>query len=736
MKIHSRAQYWLMRVVPLLLVTLAWPGVIAGQSVTTPELAVGAIPADLRLDGVLDELAWATVDSIANLTQIEPREGGAPTGRTVVRVLANEDAIILGVQAHYTDPSGIVSTAKARDASLQREDYIKVAFDTFRDGRTGYLFAVNPAGARYDALVGDAGESENANWDVPWEAAVARTPYGWSTEIRIPVRSLIFKRGLDAWGFNVERRTERLQEVSRWAGARRDYRVGQTSRAGLLTNLPRFDLGLGLAVRPALTAGVGRPALGRATEAEGEPSLDVTQRIGANLLASLTFNTDFAETEVDTRQTNLTRFPLFFPEKRTFFLEGADIFEFGLGLGGRNVDIQPFFSRRIGLYQGVEVPLEVGTKLNGRIGRSNVGALVARTGGVEGLVPGSAMGVVRVKQNVLRESSVGVLGTFGDPLGRDDSWTAGADFTYQTSRFRGDKNFLIGGWGLAVDRADLSGDKTATGFKIDYPNDDWDIALNYKRLGDGFDPSLGFAPRRGVHILNAGINHRARPGWLRTRNMYYELIPRLVTDLGGEWESYRVFTAPINWRFESGERFEFNWVPEGERLEKPFEIADGVVIPVGAYHWTRWRLEGDVAPKRPISGRLTWWFGSFYTGSLDQIQGTLAWKPSALWNLELVGQRNLGRLEEGSFTQDVIGTRVRLNVSPDLQFNSLVQYDNETESVGTNTRLRWTFHPLGELFVVYNHNLRELAPDLRPYDRQWRLDSNQLLVKVQYLLQY
>lgn len=282
-------------------------GAAQNNSATLSSLRAGALSSGVRVDGVLDEPDWRAADSIPNLTQIEPREGVEPTGRTVVRVVANADALLFGIEVHYADPGTVVSYAKARDASLGSEDYVKLVLDTFRDGRTGYLFAINPAGARYDALVADAGESENSNWDVPWEAETARTPYGWSAEVRIPVRSLIFKRGLDSWGFNVERRTERLQEVSRWSGPRRDYRVGQTSRAGLLTGLPRFDLGVGLGVRPSVTGSVGRPGFEQDTRATGEPSLDVTQRLGANLIASLTFNTDFAETEVDTRQTNLTR---------------------------------------------------------------------------------------------------------------------------------------------------------------------------------------------------------------------------------------------------------------------------------------------------------------------------------------------------------------------------------------------------------------------------------------------
>ena len=716
------------------------PGRVAGRvDAPRPTLRVGRLTGSLRLDGRLDEPAWAAADSIADLTQTEPDEGATPSGRTVVRVLGDGAGIVIGIRADDPDTSRITAFARARDADLSSEDHVKIVLDTYLDGRSGYVFAVNANAARYDALVVSQGEGENANWDTVWEAATARTPNGWSAEIRIPAKSLLFRRGLTTWGFNLQRRIQRHQETDRWATADRDVKVGNTSRAGILADVPTFDLGVGLTVRPAVTGGAGIPAPSARWESSRDASLDATQRLGANSLASLTINTDFAETEVDTRRTNLTRFPLVFPEKRTFFLHGSDIFDFGLGTSD---DVRPFFSRRIGLYEGTEIPLNVGLKVNGREGGTSFGALAVRMGSPDGaldtLETVNTLGVVRIKQNVLGESSVGAIATVGDPLGRGKAWLAGPDLTYQTSHFRGDKNFLVGVWGLAMDRDSLAGRKRAFGGKIDYPNDLWDVALVYKWLGDGFDPSLGFVPRPNVQIANLSIDFRPRPQrpifGLRVRQMFHEFETTLVADLNGSWESYRVFMAPVNWRLESGDRFEFNVVPVGERLTTPFEIADGVVIPEGTYHWNRYRLEGALAAKRRFSGQFTWWFGDFYTGRLDEYQLTASWKPSALFITEFNATRNIGRLAEGSFTQQVVGTRLRVNVSPDLQFNSYLQYDNESDSFGTNTRVRWTFRPSGDLFVVYNHNLRTLDPLTR--DRQLRFTSNQLLVKLQYAIQY
>src|SRR5262245_47650824 len=481
----SRASSLVRTCLRVAIVTIAlFPTFAGAQTVAQPALRTGTLTETIVIDGVLNDAAWGPADAIEMFTQAEPNEGMPATFGTSVRVLAGPKALVIGINCDDSDPNGIVSFSVRRDAVLTSEDHVRVIIGPFRDGRSGYVFAINPSGARYDGLINPGGENDSPDWDGIWEAAATRGPTGWTAEILIPVQTISFKPGLREWDFNVERRVQRLLEVDRWASPARQYRVTQTSRAGVLTDLPEFTLGLGLTVRPAVTIGGGIPAVGAAVDGEFQPSLDVNQRLGSNLLASATVNTDFAETEVDTRRTNLTRFPLFFPEKRTFFLEGSDIFSFGLGLGE---DVIPFFSRRIGLVGGEEVPIIAGGKLNGRVADTNIGALVVGTNDKEDVVPVNAqMGVARVKQNLGAESWIGGIATVGDPLGRTGSWLGGADFTYATSRFRGNKNLLVGGWALATDRTGLSNDATAHGFTIDYPNDLWDINAIYKRIGRDF----------------------------------------------------------------------------------------------------------------------------------------------------------------------------------------------------------------------------------------------------------
>lgn len=698
---------------------LAANGVAAQSSI--PTLKVGSGGESVTIDGRLDESAWQTVDSIPNLTEVEPEQGRSARGRTVVRVLATPKHLIIGVVCAVGEGSRIVSTAKARDVELRDQDHLKLVFDTFRDGRSGYLFAVNPTGSRYDALVSNQGEGENSNWDAIWEAATSVSDSSWSVEIKIPVSSLSFEPASDAWSFNIQRRVQSVLETDRWATPTQDAKFGRTTAAGMLIGLPRFDLGSGLTFRPAITAGAGHPAPNTKLDATGDLSLDIQKKITANLDGTLTFNTDFAETEVDNRRTNLTRFPLFFPEKRAFFLEGADVYEFGSGL---RTDLVPFFSRRIGLVDGREVPLRAGAKLTGQIGGTRVGAVISRIGAVDSVAPGTTLGVVRMRRNVGRESAIGAIATFGNPRG-GSGLMAGVDGVYRTSRFLGDKNFLAGIWALGADQIGASGDRWAFGGQLDFPNDLVDAAITWKRIGDGFDPALGFVPRRGVHLLNISVNVQPRPKILSIRQAFFENALSLATDLQGRWESYRLFFAPINFRFENGDRFEANVVPQGEQLREPFEVADGVFIGAGTYRFTRYRLEVETAARRAISGQLTWWFGGFYGGTLHQFQVEGGWRPSSTVGFELEAEHNIGRLPEGNFNTTLLEGRVRLNVSPDLQINSLIQYDDESQALGSNTRLRWTITPAAELFLIYNHNLTDR------FDR-FAFESNQVSAKLAY----
>lgn len=727
-----------------------------------PALRAGTLGEGFHLDGRLDDAAWQAVpDSIADLTMVEPDEGEKPTAPTIVKVMADANHIVVGVHCIDLEPHSIVSFSKARDSELAEEDRITIVFDTFLDGRSGYVFAINPSGARFDGLVAGSGDEVNAAWDAIWEAETARTPDGWSAEFRIPIESLYFAKGSTSWGFNIERGVPRSQETGRWSSPSLDYFIYQTSRAGLLTDLPAFDLGIGLTLRPAFVARGRTPGAHRKTRVRGEWSFDATQRLGPNMNATFTANTDFAETEVDVRQLNVTRFELFFPEKRSFFLEGSDIFEFGLGLDEENM--LPLHTRRIGLFgpedeDQINVPISVGGKVNGRMGNTNIGALIVNTDEVvrpaatvddfNVNLPQTTMGAVRVSQNILEESSVGFLATVGDQRGLDDAWAGGVDFTFQTSSFRGEKNFLAGAWGMLNDRVGLTGDKSSWGARVEYPNDRIDVNLTSIHIGDGFDPSLGFVPRNNVHIWDFGSEYSPRPAVSWLRQTFYEASGTLFAKRNNStWESYDATLKPLDWLFESGDRIDLGVTPEGDRPPTPFEVSGDIDIPAETYQWTRFFAGARAAEKRRLSGELRWEFGDYYNGKLYTVLGRLTVKPSALYAVELTSERNTGEahalpddyeggpytLTEKTFKEQTYGVRLLLNVSPDLQFSSLTQYDDTSRELGTNNRLRWTFLPGGDLFVVYNHNL---VRRVRRAGNRWVFTGNEIPVKVQYAFRF
>ncbi|MEE9429733.1 MAG: DUF5916 domain-containing protein [Melioribacteraceae bacterium] len=680
---------------------------------------------ELELDGKLNEPFWQNAESIDGLTMVEPKENSPSSYKTEIKLIADNENIILGIKC-FDDSTKIIAYSKARDVELDEEDNIKFVFDTYRDERNGYIFSVNPLGARYDAIVADRGEDENSNWDGVWDAHTSINKDGWSAEIIIPVKSLSFKKGLHQWGFNFERHIARLLETDRWSGIKRNFTVTSLNNAGVITNLPDFNLGLGLLMKISPIFGFHK-TLGNKLVFDKDISGDITKRITSDISLTVSLNTDFAETEVDARQTNLSRFPIRFPEKRTFFLEGADIYDFGIGLG---FDVVPFFSRRIGLYKGQQVPITIGTKLNGKVGNTNFGGMYVHTNKVDSLVPSADLGVVRIKQNIFQQSNVGIIATSGDPNGLSNSWMLGADFTYQMSDLFGDKNFLAGVWGMHNNNLDLSGDKNSYGLKIDYPNDLFDILFIYNHIGDAFNPSLGFVPRKGINNYKFGFDYMPRPNLSFIRQFFFESFFKLVTDLDNQWESYLAFTAPIHFLLESGDRFEFNIIPVGENLKEPFEIEDGIVLEVDEYNYMRYRLEFETASKRTLSGQAAWWFGSFYTGTLDQIELEMSLRFTSNIIFDLNYEKNIVKLKGGNFNQELFGGRLQFNFSPNLNLSSFVQYDNDSKSFGTNTRMRWTINPLVDLYVVYNHNINKILKD------RWQFNSNQFIVKLSYGLWY
>jgi hypothetical protein len=698
---------------------LAGRALVAGSLVLVPPWvrAAGAPVAlaspaggPLALDGRFDEAAWAAATPIGALVQTEPDEGARPTETTEVRVLRDDEALYFGIRCFDRSPSGIAATKMGKDSELEGDDHVMVVLETFGDRRNGFFFAVNPRGARAEGQIANNSESLNFDWDGIWDAAARVDDLGWTAELAIPFKTLRFRWEIAAWGLNVQRYIARRQETDRWTGARRDVWISNLSEAGRLEGLQGARQGRGLDVRPYLSGGE--------EDGNGEIKVggDVFKNLTPNLTASLTINTDFAETEADDRQVNLTRFPLFYPEKRTFFLEGAGIYEVA-SLGSQNSDLVPFYSRRIGLYQGEEVPILAGLKLSGRVERWNVGLLDVETGRVDELgLDRQNLLAARVSRNLFRQSFVGALVTHGNPSGQGNNTLAGVDARFATSTFRGGQNLSLDLYAFVTDGGGSGRKGHAWGGKLDYPNDLWDVALTFKEIDQDFRPALGFVSRTGIRKTNAKADFMPRPGRCGIRQLFFAASLQYVTDTAGRTLDWIALVKPLGFWTESGDKAHLQWVPQFERLDEPFEIQPGVVIPAGDYHYTAWIAEVETAEHRRWMADVEARWGSFYDGNLRRVAGELVLKPSPHLLVSARGEWSRGTLPAGSFTAKVLAGRLELNLSPDLGWSNLVQYDSDSRELGLQSRLRWRIRPGSDLFVVYNRGfVREEDGTYRGY---------------------
>ena len=694
-------------------------------SIGAASLSSGSI----TLDGRLEEPIWRSAP-VLKLTQQAPKPGEPTPFETEVRVVVTRDRVYFGFLCKDSAPRRIAVHTMRRDAVMTGDDTVSIVLDTYGDHRTGYFFQINAAGARADGLISDP-QSASLDWDGIWDARTARSADGWSAEIVIPSRTLNFAGGMDAWGLNVERYVPRERLTLRWSSPTLDSFIYDLSRAGRLTGVGGLEQGKGLEFVPYATGKTRESFPGSDRSWQGSAGGDVTWKITPQLVTVLTANTDFAETEVDARQINLTRFPLFFPEKRAFFLEGANQYDFGLGIGGQDSpQFIPFFSRRIGLLGGAQIPINAGLKLNGRVGKWNLALLDVQTretsvpevaqelGLSSSLIPSINLLAGRVSYDFDENLRVGTIFTNGDPEGLRRNTLVGVDAVWRTSKFRGNKNFLVGAWSATTQGDVGPGSKVGWGFKIDYPNDLWDCATSVNQYGDALEPLLGFLPRVGVRRTSASCNFQPRPSkngpfrWIRQE--FFENDYVRYTDSKGIVESWEYFMAPVNLRFESGDRFEFNWNPHGETLVVPFEVAPGVVIPPGSYDFTRWRLEAQTSEHRPLQFGTTTWFGTFFNGHLTQWQNYLKWtSPKGRIQLDLAMENDFGHLPAGNFVQRLWSVQAAYAWNPNLVLSTFVQYDTESQNVGTNTRVRWTIRPGNDLYVVWNRGWQRIVTDPR-----------------------
>jgi hypothetical protein len=724
---------------------------VAAQEEAPPPAAVpaavvvlGRASGPIHLDGLLDETDWQTAAVIPELTQQSPVPGGPTPYRTEVRLMTDGEILFVGVRCFDPDPRRIATHTMQRDADLTSDDAVGLAFDTFGDHRTGYLFRVNAAGARYDGLINTA-EDVSADWDGIWDAHVHRDDDGWTAEFAIPAATLRFTPGLAAWGFNVQRTVARDRTEVRWTGMTLEARFQDMRRAGSLEGVADLGQGLGLTISPYGLARHGNDYAIDDSKTTGDAGVDVGWAMTQQLSGVLTVNPDFAETEVDTRQINLTRFPLFYPEKRYFFVEGANQFVFGPNLG---TDFVPFFSRRVGLVDQDIVPIDAGAKVIGRQGAWGIGALSVRTADTPA-APAETLSAVRVTRDMTEHLRLGGIGTFGDPTGLTDNWLGGADAVWQTSAFHGDQNLTTGAFyshtggdpappdspNGPIPGASDEGRSDAWGALLDYPNDRWDNAFSFKSFGERFNPALGFLPRTGIRLYRGHLSFQPRPQsapWSeRIRQMFFFGEANVTTDHAGLVQTFQGVATPFAFETPAGAHLEFDWLPEFERLDAPFEVSDGVLVAPGAYHFQQGRVQADSRPDRPLRYGGAYAGGGFYDGTLSEWSGYLRWatRPGRL-QLETEGLYIDGRLPAGDFIEQLWQQKIVYSFSPDLVLSLYTQYDSVSGNLGTNARLRYTIRPGTDLYVVWNRGW--VHPPGAADGAELDLQSDQAVVKLRW----
>jgi hypothetical protein len=677
------------------------------------------IASPIKLDGALDEPGWTEASRISNFTQRELEENAPSTERTEVAVLYSATDLYIGVWCFDREAAKIVAQRMKWDFDTDSDDNVQMVIDTYADRRNAYYFAVNPNASQADALIQDNGRKSNSDWNGVWYAAAARTEQGWFAEIRIPFSTLKFSAAKEqTWGINFERNIRHKREQVRWQGWSRDVSLRQISRAGTLDGLRDLARMRIFEFRPYAVGGLENEREAKAFT-RGDIGLDFSYLVNPTVKMDFTVNPDFAQAESDQMIVNLTRFSISYPEKRQFFLEVKNFFDFSLGRA------QPFYSRRIGSVQGQEAAILGGARFLGKMGGTTLGVMSLQTGRTA-ISNATNFSLVRLKQDLGEESSVGFLAIGSFQPGHFNG-TGGVDALVSTSKLFGDKNLQVGG-ALAATYSSGIDEATGTAHRLffSYPNDLIDFSASWERVGLGFNPEVGFLGRTSYQVFSSELSFGPRPKflpWIRQMEFKPFELSYYIDDVTHALQSAYVEVRPLGVELKSGEAFEFNLQRNGENLTEDFEIRDGFVIPAGRYWSDRLELQFESFEGRPLVAAAGINWGEFYTGSSAEYEAQLAWKPGKHFSASADYARTDIRLAAGAFAIDEVGARLNLSLSPRLYGSVFGQWNNDDDEILFNFRLTWIPKPGATLYFVLNQFGDTQDP------RRWRINKTVAMVK-------
>ncbi|MEE2821716.1 MAG: DUF5916 domain-containing protein [Acidobacteriota bacterium] len=681
---------------------------IFSQRDSTSTITATYAEESIIIDGVFDEGDWGKAVPISQFIQSEPQEGSPSTEETEVRVLYDQSNLYFGVYCFDSDADQVIAKDLEQDFNWNDNDVFIITIDPFNDDRNGFHFAVNPVGAKSESQFFNEGSEVNNDWEGVWYVDSKVNGNGWNIEIRIPLQTLRFpEQELQIWGINFERRIKRKNEISTWTPIPRRYDSSRVSLAGNLLGLKKIKPGQNLKVKP-YSQMQWNDSRGRSNDLDLDVGVDVKYGLTPGLTLDLTINTDFSHVEVDDQQINLTRFSLFFPEKRDFFLENSGIFVFGegsreLSTRGRRTalrDLVLFFSRRIGLSDDRQpVPILGGARLTGKTGRYRLGFLNMQTR-ESGTTPAHNFTVARVRRDILSFSDIGVMLLNRDSkLDSDFNRVFGVDANFQFWQKLKISSFLT-----KSESRDVNDKDWASNLAVRWRDPVMDVGFSHYNIGENYTNTMGFVPRTGIKIIEANSGIRLR---LEDNSLIRQFFPhtriRHITDQDNQTVTkYQHFDWTT--QFHGGGQIAIASNYYFERLDEPFRIRPNITIPVGDYRWQETNVNISSNRGRTISGNIRMSLSGFWGGTRDSITVGGNFKPTPTFSLRVQGSRAKVDLPAGSFTTNLIRTRLNYSFSTTMFLNALIQYNSDTKQVSSNIRFNLIHRPLSDIFIVYNES--------------------------------
>lgn len=684
------------------------------------------IQSPIKLDGFLTERAWSKSQKIFNFTQRELNEDKPATERTMVGLVYTLKTLYIGVWCYDSEADKLVAKEMKRDFNYYSEDNFKIIIDTYHDRRNAYLFIINPNGARADILITDEGRNTNRDWNGVWDVAVQTNEDGWFAEVAIPFSTLKFpKKEIQTWGINFERNIRRKKEQVLWQGWSRDYRLEQISQAGFLTGLEKISSGHLLEVKPYFSGGAEKE-VGFRTARVAKIGGDLNYLLSSNLKLNLTLHTDFAQVESDRARINLSRFSLYYPEKRDFFLEGRGSFSFGLG---RRAEV--FYSRRIGLKGEEEIPIIGGARLIGKKGKTNIGLLSLQTSAEED-EPTTNYSLIRISQDVLNQSKIGFILTAKNS--KDVSnFVYGIDSHYVSSKLFGDKNIAIGGAvAKSQTKGKSNGHNSAYRFYLTSHNDHVEYDLALVGIQKNFNPELGFLRRTNYKMIYTELQFNPRPSflpWMRRMEFKPIDLNYYLTDDTNQLESVSLEWRPLGFGTKSGEWFEYNIQRFFDRLDESFEIHDGVDIPAGKYWFNRQEIQFSTFRGRKISWGSTMSWGGYYSGRRAEVSLRMNMNINKHLNLSADYQWNRLQFSQGKFVTKELGGRLEYAFTTKLYSRFFGQWNNEEREILINFRLNWIPKIGSDFYLAINQRISTA-------NSRWKVKETVVLLKFVWRFSY